>query len=394
VAKNIKAIKCPNCGSIKKTEIKADYFRCLNCDTEYFLDNDDINININHTPYHDFSGATVAKKNTQRVVIFAVVAVLILFIVANAVIGSFSNNTTIPAYKPDDKYEYYSGEIVYQNSATGKAVFMRIGRENIVGENNNVDYINVHAVFIDPVTKKQIKDQLIFERKRRLDDHQSLFETFQDGTIYMTYADEKLFTLDRKSNKLIDVTKSLFNSHPELSAGLATISLRSDYFDLLTNDGNKYFFIPKIDVLTEDFNERDNAVYKTYPASWFQFDDADRLKKITAEAGKTKTNINLVPNRKFFDPEILYQDDVSLIIATGATAKPEGPVMLQSLNANTGEILWTQPSITFNYESAAKCMEGFAIEYASDDDHDYVSGVLVISPAGKVVSDYQIKRGE
>ena len=394
MAKNIKAIKCPNCGSIKKTEIKTDYFRCLNCDTEYFLDNDDINININHIPYQDFSGATVAKKNTQRVVIIAVVAVLILFIVANAVISSFSNNTTIPAYKPDDKYEYYSGEIVYQNPATGKAVFMRMGRENIIDENNNIDYINVHAVFIDPVTKKQIKDQLIFERKRRLDDHQSLFESFQDGTIYMTYSDEKLFTLDRKGNKLIDVTKSLFNSHPELSAGLATISLRSEYFDLLTNDGNKYFFVPNGDLLTSDYDERDEAIYNTYPASWFQFDNSDRLMKITAETGKTKTAINLVPNRKFFDPEILYQDSTNLIIATGATAKPEGPVMLQSLNLNTGEILWTQPAITFNYESAAKCNEGIAIEYASDDDHDYISGVLVISPAGKVISDYQIKRGE
>ena len=394
MAKNIKAIKCPNCGSIKKTEVKADYFRCLNCDTEYFLDNDDININISHTPYQDVTSLSPAKKNTQRVVIIAIVAVLTLFIVANAVIGTVSNNNTVPAYKPDEKYDYYSGEIVYQNSATGKAIFMRMGRENIIGENNNVDYINVHAVFIDPVTKKQIKDQLIFERKRRLDDHQSLFETFQDGTIYMTYADEKLFTLDRKGNKLIDVTKSLFTSHPELSAGLATISLRSDYFDMLTNDGNKYYFVPKLDLLTTDYNERDKALYNTYPASWFQFDDSDRLMKITADAGETKTRINLVPNRKFFEPKILYQDAASLIIATGATAKPEGPVMLQSLNVNTGGILWTQPAITFYYDSAAKCKEGFAIEYSSDDDHDYISGVLVISPAGKVVSDYLIKRGE
>ena len=50
MAKNIKAIKCPNCGSVKKTEIKPDYFVCTSCDTEYFLDNDDINVNINHTP--------------------------------------------------------------------------------------------------------------------------------------------------------------------------------------------------------------------------------------------------------------------------------------------------------------------------------------------------------
>ena len=62
MAKNIKAIKCPNCGSIKKLEIRTDYFRCLNCDTEYFLDDDDINININHSPYQGSSVSAVPKK--------------------------------------------------------------------------------------------------------------------------------------------------------------------------------------------------------------------------------------------------------------------------------------------------------------------------------------------
>jgi len=394
MAKNIKAIKCPNCGSIKKIEIKPEYFRCLNCDTEYFLDNDDININISHTPSYDSSGSAPGKKNTQRIVIIAIGALLALYIIGSAIISNVANNNTIPDYRPDEKYDFYGGEFVYKNNATGKAVFLRIGRENIVGKDNNIDYINTHAVFIDPVSKKQIKDQMLFERTRRLDNHQSLFQVLQDGTIYMAYNDEKLFRIDRESNKLVDVTKTLFSNHPELSAGLATISLRRDYFDLLTNDGRKYYFVPKTDLLTEDYNERDKAVYSTYPASWFQFDNSDKLIKITAKAGETTNKINLVPDRKFFEPEILYQDAKSLIIATGASAKPDGPVMMQSLDVTTGKILWTQPAITFNYESAAICNEGYAIEYSSDDDHDYISGVLVISPTGKVVSDYLIKRGE
>ncbi len=68
--------------------------------------------------------------------------------------------------------------------------------------------------------------------------------------------------------------------------------------------------------------------------------------------------------------------------------------MLQNLNVETGAIIWSQPAVTFNYRSAAKCNEGFAVYYASGQDHDYISGVLVISPEGKIVSDYLIKRGE
>ncbi|WP_019946820.1 SHOCT domain-containing protein [Hymenobacter aerophilus] len=45
MAKSIKALKCPQCGSTQKTQVRPEHFRCDNCGTEYFLDNDDININ-------------------------------------------------------------------------------------------------------------------------------------------------------------------------------------------------------------------------------------------------------------------------------------------------------------------------------------------------------------
>lgn len=59
MAKQIKTIKCPQCGSVRKTEIKPDYFRCDGCTTEYFLDNDDINVNVRHSSegFHISSGA-------------------------------------------------------------------------------------------------------------------------------------------------------------------------------------------------------------------------------------------------------------------------------------------------------------------------------------------------
>ena len=40
MATEIKAIKCPQCGSSQKTEIRPRYYRCTSCQTEYFLDDD------------------------------------------------------------------------------------------------------------------------------------------------------------------------------------------------------------------------------------------------------------------------------------------------------------------------------------------------------------------
>ncbi|RZK38211.1 MAG: hypothetical protein EOO90_23010 [Pedobacter sp.] len=41
--KEIKAIQCPKCGATQKEELRPEYFRCQNCDTEYFLDNEWLN---------------------------------------------------------------------------------------------------------------------------------------------------------------------------------------------------------------------------------------------------------------------------------------------------------------------------------------------------------------
>ena len=276
-------------------------------------------------------------------------------------------------------------------------MLLRMAREDIVGEDNSVDYVNTRAVFIDPVSKKKFKDDLVFERIRRLDDYNNTFKVFQDGTIYMTYPGEKLFTVDRKNDKLVDVTKTIFSKHPEMSSGIAKISLSDDYFDLMANDGNQYYYVPKVDLLTDNLDEAKKEIYSTYPDTWLAFDYflSDNLMKMKLDRTTLKpTGINLLPDRKFFSPKLLYQDAKSLIIATCATANTDGPVMLQSLDVMTGKIIWSQPAVTFYYRSAAKCNEGFAIKYTSGQDHDYISGVLVISPEGKVISDYLIKRGE
>ena len=43
MATRIKAVKCPQCGSEKHEQLDEKRYRCLNCGTEFFLDDDDIN---------------------------------------------------------------------------------------------------------------------------------------------------------------------------------------------------------------------------------------------------------------------------------------------------------------------------------------------------------------
>ncbi len=55
MATRIKAVKCPQCGSEKHEQLDEKRYRCLNCGTEFFLDDDDINVNVNH--HYDFQSS-------------------------------------------------------------------------------------------------------------------------------------------------------------------------------------------------------------------------------------------------------------------------------------------------------------------------------------------------
>ncbi|MCK7559269.1 hypothetical protein MKQ70_31605 [Chitinophaga sedimenti] len=86
--KEIKAIKCPHCGSVKHTAIKEDHYRCENCHTEYYLDSDDIYIHhtVTHRPENNFGGQPYANRPVlpQKVAKY----VLLGFILTTAIAGA------------------------------------------------------------------------------------------------------------------------------------------------------------------------------------------------------------------------------------------------------------------------------------------------------------------
>jgi len=91
MAKQIKAIQCPKCGSINKTEIKPDYYKCDSCSTEYFLDNDDINVNYNYNTQKP----QLQPFNRKSLLMFIgiVMAFVIGINVLSAIIGFFHIKT-------------------------------------------------------------------------------------------------------------------------------------------------------------------------------------------------------------------------------------------------------------------------------------------------------------
>ena len=60
----IRPIKCPNCGSEKHDQLNEKLYRCKNCGTEYFLDDDDITVHVKHD--FNYDGFTQPKREPKN----------------------------------------------------------------------------------------------------------------------------------------------------------------------------------------------------------------------------------------------------------------------------------------------------------------------------------------
>lgn len=79
MATRIKAVKCPQCGSEKHEQLDEKRYRCLNCGTEFFLDDDDINVNVNH--HYDFQSSNFLNNDLSTGIKLAIGAVVVPLIV-------------------------------------------------------------------------------------------------------------------------------------------------------------------------------------------------------------------------------------------------------------------------------------------------------------------------
>ena len=73
----IKPIKCPNCGSEKHTQKDDKCYLCQSCGTEFYIDDDDININVNH--HYEFQPSHISNTsldNRVKIIFAAILAPL------------------------------------------------------------------------------------------------------------------------------------------------------------------------------------------------------------------------------------------------------------------------------------------------------------------------------
>jgi len=269
MAKEIKVIKCPSCGSTSKTEIKPDFFQCSNCQTTYFLDDNDVNINYNHSYKYDLSNTAFTPKPVNRTIKIIAIVIGVFFGLSFiiTIIASIFANRNQP--------QSHQGIVVTSSVDEAEPTGFRASRYNfipfIATEGNRPVVMGVeerdyngdsekgkdgtYVVFYDPLKKSIISENKI--GNERTSSSNLKFKTFSDGSIYMIADKTTLYVVDKINFKLIEAGKRFFSGRQELQVGVATMEFvyedNGDGMVILTNDGKNLYYFPLVQKLyTED----------------------------------------------------------------------------------------------------------------------------------------------
>lgn len=213
------------------------------------------------------------------------------------------------------------------------------------------------------------------------------------GKTYFILKERFIYELRGNSLEFKEVTESLFKSHDELSAGIASAEFISETygegFIVMTNLGKEYYYCPGVDRLytkdeffkqaygmqtllpgatdqtyyaftnesrnypdeklqllrfTYKYNNggpRSKILYPSWHTSYrytpyrkILIEDEDRPRLLSWE--------DLTPDRLYFEPEILYSDNNNVLINFKPTLSPDVPFNMQLLDVN-GKLIWSVP---------------------------------------------------
>ena len=395
MAKTIRPIRCPNCGSPDKTTLGPDLFRCAACQTEYYLDTDDVTVTVRH----QYVGPPVVPPARSPALRYWVAGLLLFAAVACltwlAVLGrrpGYAGTAQVMA-----KPIFYPTHYGYVDAAR-QPVYVTLRTE---APRWGSDSLTLYADFFDPRTGRLRREQELEPLGRRADDHSYIWHTFPNGQVYLL-GNQHLYRVGFNPDRLLDVTTTLLADFAPASSGVAQITIDTDKEALrvLTNDGQTVYYLPvtgrvfaDVDVFQQAAQAAQAPPYFTLQQEYRDFPVGNAPYQLLRYRPGAAP-LDLTNGRRFFEPRVLYQAADALLIDVAPTAKPNTPHLVQRLDVATGRVLWSHPSTGYDFQETMRTADGFALGYRSGPDLDYVHGVVLLGEDGQEQHDFQRKRME
>ncbi|MBZ4190112.1 hypothetical protein [Niabella beijingensis] len=423
MAKQIKAIKCPQCGSVKATELKPDFYRCNSCGTEFFLDNDDININHyyrNTSPQPAIDPGKV--KKTALTVILVFTGLMLLLMLPRMCSRKRGGYTATTAGASGAKPQWSDAEVFYLEKPDGKPVYIIAGLRE---RDYNVKEHPVYIGFYDALTKKEIKvTELPLKTTDRFN---AAFKYFSNGALYFIVNEKKLFTIDPQQLTANEVPPDTYKDLPDLQPGFAKIGFgydkEDDFFKIVSNAGKELYYYPLISKTYEGYSDHTKAqrtlelmpanspvitrftfssqntdfkedkiqlvryhqkITPGYPVerplfgwqkdyqvgSGIYVGDVPYKKVFIGNSWKKWARVqdfqDFSPGRLYFSPKVLGYNTNTVLISFKATPAEDEKQSIQAMDAQSGRILWTvQPGESYPQDNALICKAGYFVKLGS-----------------------------
>jgi len=202
-----------------KTTLGPELFRCNACQTEYYLDTDDVTVR------HQYEAPPAAPQAMRYgwAGIFLIIAVGVLtwLAVRHFQPGYFKNNSAVTIVA---KPIFYLTNYVYAD-AERQLVYAILRTE---GPRWGADSVTMYADFYDVRTGKLRREQVLEPLGRRLNNHSYEWHTFPGGQVYLL-GNQHLYRVGHNPDRLLDVTTMLLHAYAPASSGIAEYKFDSRY---------------------------------------------------------------------------------------------------------------------------------------------------------------------
>lgn len=373
MAKQIKAIKCPHCGSVEKSKLDKDLYHCENCNTDYFLDNDDININVNNRVEYG-EQSYFAKNKTLTIVLTVIISMLVIGYIFISVFSNSSSHSpnrgrayssptvttpspqpvTVP--KPQALKYTQSNKIFYAYPMSDNNIYsFSLAYRSF--DSKNSDRNGIYYEIRDIKTGNIIKSELL--QTKQSDNDSWSFRRFDNNITYIIYNESKVYAFDEQALSVVDVTNNLLKEHAEFISGVATINLTpwgyEDSFYILTNNGQEYFYYPLLNKLynyktdPQELNKYFNSLIQKREKA----DEAyERTSYQFAKLGDTNGNPTLI--KVVYNTKNISQFDSFGVMPTNDSDKPykinlqygEGPIIEDKILA--ADRIFFEPTVVYS----------------------------------------------
>lgn len=429
-----KTIKCPHCGSPSYTEIRPDTYQCQHCDSTFSAVARGTHIQHTHTHTH-----VHYAPETSRWKVLAVCAVLLLlcFVIIALTVASRADRAAAKRsqmasgqYRPATKafLNWQTTESALFSDGKGNTFIVGVGtiRTNLKFIDTKAWYVNV----IDAITGKSLSFQSLGGKPANVPLSSVVLRTWDNGDLMLIVDKKTLYRMDKETKVFESVGESYFSDHKVFSAGLAQIEFTYESLGsgllVYTNEGLRRYFYPLVngvyhpDTFYKAYRETGSVPKDTPVMTGFAFTKAinsveespiqliryqhknakgyprdnvtfRREKNVLPDwlrrQGRIISCADFTPGRTWFTPRVLGFDDNNVLVAFRVEPSADAPLLLQLLNARTGETVWTyHPEWRSHLGSSARFISNGVIVQNQQE-------TLVLDEGGKKITGITHNKG-